>query len=219
MPCQRRSHAGARNSFDFSKKRAPGRRCNGADSKPLAILGQDGGFQPPGRGFGSAGIRSANSGQALPAAGRLDEVPPSGNLKRLCGRPAVPRPPRLRSVPNGGDRNPFAPHPVENQIRSASNHQFTNSRLTSSTAQVRMVFQSFDQGDDPRRQRLSRISLVPGHVGSYLPQPRTRQRRPDDLYRHSASSLCGLPQTHFGGGSSRSVPHERSQAFMSSCVT
>jgi hypothetical protein len=28
-----------------------------------------------------------------------------------------------------------------------------------------------------------------------------------------------LPQAHFGGGSSRSVPHESSQAFMSSCLT
>src|SRR5208282_924466 len=89
--------------------------------------------------------------------------------------------PRLRPVPNGVDRNAFAAHSVENQIRSTSDREFTNPRLASSTAQVGMVFQSFDQGDDPRRQSLRSVRLVLCHVSSYLFQPCERQWRPDNL--------------------------------------
>jgi hypothetical protein len=82
-----------------------------------------------------------------------------------------------------------------------------------------MFFQGFNQGNDPGGQPRSRVRLVLGNVVPYLPQPRQGPRRPDDLYWHNVSSSCCLPQAHFGGGSSRSVPHESSHAFMSSCVT
>ena len=82
-----------------------------------------------------------------------------------------------------------------------------------------MLFQSFGQRDDSRRQSLCGVRLVPGNVSPYLLQPRTCQRRPDNLYRHRASSSCCRPQAHLGGGISRSVPQESSQAFMSSCLT
>jgi hypothetical protein len=82
-----------------------------------------------------------------------------------------------------------------------------------------MLFQSLGKGNDARCQPFCSVRLVSSHKGSYLLKSRQRPRRPDNLYRHSASSSCFLPQAHFGGGNSLSVPHESSQAFMSSCLT
>lgn len=125
----------------------------------------------------------------------------------------------LRPVPNGIDRNARASYFVENQIWSPAHYQYTDSRLASRATQMRMVFQGLDQRDDPRCKSRCGIGLVSGHVSSNLPKPRHRQGGPDNLYRHSASSSCRRPHAHFGGGSSRSVPHESSHAFICSCAT
>lgn len=82
-----------------------------------------------------------------------------------------------------------------------------------------MIPQSFDYRDDPGGEPFRCIGLIHSHVSTNFPEPRSRQRRPDDLYRHSASSSWSLPQTHLGGGSSWSVPQDKSQAFRSSCLT
>jgi len=123
----------------------------------------------------------------------------------------------LRSVPDGADNNPPTTYAVQNDIRSAANDQLADSRLGSGPAQAGMVSESFYDGDDSRGQPLRRIRLVPCDVDANLLKPRSRQGRPDDLYRHTGPSSCSAPQTHLGSGNSWSVPQERSHAFMSSC--
>ena len=127
----------------------------------------------------------------------------------------------LRSVKNGLDRDPLAAHPVENDVGSPSDDQLPNPRLDSGSTEIGMNLQSFHHCHEARGQSFRCLRIVQGNVGVNFAEPRARQGRPDDFYRHTASrqkasSSCSLPQTHFGGGNSRSVPQERSQAFMSS---
>jgi hypothetical protein len=101
------------------------------------------------------------------------------NIQRITL--AAHRPPLsgLCPAPNRRNRNPLRPYPVENQIWSAAYDQLPNSWLTSHAAQVRMLFQSFDQRNDPNRQSRRRVRLVLGDVSSYPLRP--RQWRPDNL--------------------------------------
>ena len=96
--------------------------------------------------------------------------------------------------------------------------------------------QCFEDRNDASGRALGGFRLVQGYEGPNFLKASEGQRRPDDLeratfFRHvfgwgrsqprergrGGSSAWTLPQTHFGGGNSRSVPQESSQAFMSSC--
>lgn len=81
-----------------------------------------------------------------------------------------------------------------------------------------MTPESFSHGNHTCGESLRRVRFVPGHISANLSQPRTCQRRPDDLYWHSFSSSCSLPHTHLGSGSSLSVPQESNHAFIFSCL-
>jgi hypothetical protein len=87
-------------------------------------------------------------------------------------------------MPNGRNREPPTPHPIENQVRRATHNQLPHSRLNSSAAQVRLFPQELDQGDNARGQPCRRVRLVSGDEIPYLAQPRLSPARPDDLYRH-----------------------------------
>ncbi len=119
-------------------------------------------------------------------------------------------------MPNRADDYPVVLHPVQHDVRSASDYQFPNPRLGPDPAQMGMITESFDHGDDPQRQPFRRLRLVSSDVGANFSQARSCQSRPDNLYWHSASSSCVFPQAHFGTGNSFSVPHDSSHAFMSS---
>lgn len=95
----------------------------------------------------------------------------------------------LCSMPDRGDDGTRATNAVENDVGSASYNQFANARLGSGTAQVRMISQCFNDGDDPDGEVLPSIRLVQSHVRSNLLQACASQWTPNDLYRHSASSL------------------------------
>jgi len=81
-----------------------------------------------------------------------------------------------------------------------------------------MISQRFHNGHDANRQAFGGVGFIQGDIGTNFLETASSEWRPDDLYRHSDSSSWFLPQTHLGGGSSWSVPQERSQAFMSSCL-
>src|ERR1700693_1370751 len=123
-------------------------------------------------------------------------------------------------MPNRADNHPPSLHAVQHDVRSASDHQLPDPRLSPDPPQVRMISQSFDHGNNPNGQPFRCLRFVASHISANFLQPGSCQRGPDNLYRHSASSSsslpCNLPQTHFGTGSSWSVPHDSSHAFMSS---
>ena len=119
-------------------------------------------------------------------------------------------------MPNRADNNPLPLYAIQDDVRSASNHQLPNPRLSPNPPQMRMISQSFDHRDNPYREPLRGFRFVASHVRANFPQPGPRQGGPDNLYWHSVSSSCSLPQTHLGIGNSCSVPQDRSQAFMSS---
>jgi hypothetical protein len=83
---------------------------------------------------------------------------------------------------------------------------------------MRMIPQGFYNRHNTRCQTLGAIRFIQSDVRSNFLESGPSQWRPDDLYRHNDSSSWFLPQTHLGGGNSWSVPQERSQAFMSSCL-
>ncbi len=147
--------------------------------------------------------RPSTDGYAPPARGSDD--PPSSFFP-------------LRCVPNGTQRIPLASYAIENDMRGAPNDQLANAGFSLGSPEMRMVLQSFNHCHNARGQSFRSIGLVLGRVSANFKQPRSCHRRADDLYRHSASSSCSLPQMHFGGGNSRSVPQERSQAFISSSL-
>ena len=119
-------------------------------------------------------------------------------------------------MPNRADNNPLPLDAVQDNVRSAPNHQLPNPRLSPDPAKMRMIPERFNHGDNAYRKPFRRLRFVPSHIRANLPQPGSRQYRPDNLYWHKVSSSCSLPQAHFGTGNSSSVPHESSQAFMSS---
>lgn len=125
----------------------------------------------------------------------------------------------LCSMPDRQDGDPRAMNSVKNDVRRAANNQFAKPGFRACAAQVGIVSQSFDNGNDSSRETSCGIRLIQRHVSSNLLQPSASQRRPNNLYRHSVSSSWFSPQTHWGGGISFSVPQERSQAFISSCLT
>ncbi len=106
---------------------------------------------------------------------------------------------------------------VDNDVGSPADDQLPNSRPGTSAAKGGMMSESFHDRHDARCQPFRGLGVLQGVVGADFLKAGSGEWRPDDLYRHRASSSCSLPQTHFGGGNSRSVPQERSQAFMSSC--
>jgi hypothetical protein len=106
-------------------------------------------------------------------------------------------------------------HSIKHHIRSAANDRLATIRLRAHSAQVGMLPARFDNCHNAGGEPGGSHRLVPGDLNPNLLQPRSCQRRPDDL-PHTASSSWALLQTQFGGGSSRSVPQESSQAFMSS---
>jgi hypothetical protein len=70
---------------------------------------------------------------------------------------------------------------MEDSIGGASDDQLANSGVRASAAQIRVIPQSLDDGDDPRGQTIRGVRLVQGNVRVYFPQPCARQRRPDNL--------------------------------------
>ena len=119
-------------------------------------------------------------------------------------------------MPNRADNNPLPLYAIQDDVRSASNHQLPNPRPSPNPPQMRMISQSFDHRDNPYREPFRRFRFVPSNIITNFTQARSCQGGPDNLYWHSVSSSCSLPQAHFGTGNSCSVPHDRSQAFMSS---
>jgi len=81
-----------------------------------------------------------------------------------------------------------------------------------------MISQRFHDRHDANRQTFGGARLIQGDVGTNFLEADSSEWRPDNLYRHSDSSSWFLPQTHLGGRNSWSVPQERSQAFISSCL-
>ena len=125
----------------------------------------------------------------------------------------------LRALPIRTDNYALSPHSIKYRIRRSPDNQLANTRLRSGAAQVRVQPQSLHHRNDSCGQLSCSSGFVQRHEGMNLSQPCPRQRRPNDLYRYSASSSCSFPQAHFGGGNSCSVPQESSHAFMSSCLT
>jgi hypothetical protein len=80
----------------------------------------------------------------------------------------------LRCVPNGMDSYLLALHPIQQHVGSASDDQFPNSGFRSDVSQIRVISQSFGDGDDADRQSLRRNWLVPGDVSANFLKPCTR---------------------------------------------
>ena len=87
----------------------------------------------------------------------------------------------LSGMPNCANHDALGPNPVEDGIGSTADDQFTNTRLCSGTAQVRMTPQSFDHSYDACGKTFRRFGLVQGDIGANLRQARTRERRPDNF--------------------------------------
>ena len=129
------------------------------------------------------------------------------------------RSPVLCAMPDRADNHALPAYSIKYRVRRSPDNQLANSRLRSDSPQVRVHPQSLNHRDNSCSQVSCSFGFVQRDESTNFPQPCSRQRRPNDLYRHSASSSWYSPQTHFGGGSSRSVPQESSHAFMSSCLT
>src|SRR5882724_101992 len=158
-----------------------------------------------------------------PDAGRgAENTSEDGSLSRLGG------------VGDGGDDEPGGADAIEDRIRSAADDEFADAGFRADAAEIGMDSQSFNDGNDAGGQAFGGVRLVQGDKGANFLEAGQSQGRPDDLYRamfswqvrsqpreggRGDSSAWTLPQTHFGGGNSRSVPQESSQAFMSSCRT
>jgi len=125
--------------------------------------------------------------------------------------------PLLCSVPDVADCDAFTPHLISHKIGSATDYQLSNSRSGANSAQPGMHPQGLDKCDDSGGDSVSCLGIISCNISANFRQSSSGQRGPDYFYRQSASSSCSLPQTHLGGGSSWSVPQERSQAFISSC--
>src|SRR6266436_216828 len=121
-------------------------------------------------------------------------------------------------MPDGGYRDTPAAKLVEENIRGAADDQFAIAGLGPGATQMRMCSQHFHNRDDARCHAFGSVGFVQRNVGANLPETGSSQGRPDNLYRHSDSSSWLSPQMHLGGGNSWSVPQERSQAFISSCL-
>ena len=127
--------------------------------------------------------------------------------------------PALRAMPNSANHHAVAVHAIHHNVRSAPDNQLACFGLSADTTKVRMGLQRLNHCDNASREPFCGIRFIAGHVIANLSQASAGQRRPDNFYWQSASSSCGLPQTHFGGCDSFAVPHDSSQAFMSSCLT
>lgn len=125
----------------------------------------------------------------------------------------------LCSVPDRAYDYPARLDAVENNIWRATNYQLADSRLCAASAEIRMIAENFDHRDNTRGQTGSSFGLILRDVSSNLLQSLTGKSRPDNFYRHSSSPSCVFPHAHLGGGSSCSVPHESSHAFMSFWLT
>ena len=125
----------------------------------------------------------------------------------------------LRGMPDRADNHALPAHSIKYRVRCSPDNQLANSRFRSRSPKIRVHLQSLHHRDNSCSQMFCSLGFVQRHEGMNFPQPCPCQRRPDNLYRHSASSSWSFPQAHFGGGNSRSVPQESSQAFMSSCFT
>ena len=137
---------------------------------------------------------------------------------------------------DGGDYEAVATDAIKDGIRSAADDELADAGFRSDSAEIGMNSQCLDDRNDASGQALGGVRLVRGYEGPNFLKASEGQRRPDDLERatflamflaggrsqhrergRGGSSAWTLPQTHFGGGNSRSVPQESSQAFMSSC--
>src|SRR5260370_1791075 len=141
---------------------------------------------------------------------------------------------RLGGVGDGGDDEAVGADAIEDGIRSAADDEFTDAGFRADAAEVGMNSQSFHDGNDAGGQAFGGVRLVQGNEGTNFLEAGQSQGRPDDLERamlflqvgsqprergRGDSSAWALPQTHFGGGNSRSVPQETSHASMSSSPT
>ena len=130
---------------------------------------------------------------------------------------------RLGGVGDGGDDEAVGADAIEGGIRSAADDEFTDAAFRADAAEIGMNSQSFNDGKDAGGQAFGGVRLVQGDKGANFLEAGQSQGRPDDLYRamfswqvrsqpreggRGDSSAWTLPQTHFGGGSSQSVPQE-----------
>ena len=136
---------------------------------------------------------------------------------------------------DGGDYEAIAADAIKDGIRSAADDELPGTGFRSDSAEKGMNSQCFDDRNDASGRALGGVRLVQGYEDPNLLKASEGQRRPDDLERitffghvfgwgaqlrersRGGSSAWTLPQTHFGGGNSRSVPQESNHAFMSSC--
>jgi hypothetical protein len=77
----------------------------------------------------------------------------------------------LRSVPNRLDCHPLSTHPVQHYVGSTADDQFANAGFRSRMAQIRVISQGFDDGDDPDGQSFRRNRLVFGNVSADILEP------------------------------------------------
>ena len=120
----------------------------------------------------------------------------------------------LGGVPNREDDDALSADAVQNDVRSAANDQLADTGFRAGAAQVRLIAEGFHDSDDAHGEAFRGDGLILRDKGADFLKAGSRQGRPDNFYRHRVPPSCTLPQTHFGGGSSRRVPHESSQAFM-----
>lgn len=125
----------------------------------------------------------------------------------------------LRAMPNRANNHALPPHSIKYRVRRPPDNQLANARVRSNSSQMRVHPQSLHHRNNSCGQLSGSFGFVQSDEGMNFPQSGPRWRRPNDLYRHSASSSWSFPQAHFGGGNSCSVPQESSHAFMSSCLT
>lgn len=94
----------------------------------------------------------------------------------------------LCAMGDGEDEELSAANAVEDYVGSAANDQFANAGFNSCSAQVRTASQRLYQGYDPDREAFGGGRLVESYERSNLLEACARQRRPNDFYRHNASS-------------------------------
>jgi hypothetical protein len=85
-------------------------------------------------------------------------------------------------MPDRYDRDPRSLHGIHNDIRSATKHQFADSRFCSHAAQIGVTFERFYYGDDARSQSTGSVRLVLGDISSNFFQACSCEVGPDNLH-------------------------------------
>jgi hypothetical protein len=103
----------------------------------------------------------------------------------------------LGGVENREDGEMASINSIGNNVRRAGHYKLARSGFASWTAEMRMVCQSLNRGDDPQRQSTRSFRLVLLDISADVDEVGDGRLGPD--------------YSHDGGGSSRFLPQERSQ--------